>query len=88
MYVFHILVFFSIFAFNYISYVPTLWYARILSSIRKKNQPKLNPTILLKLVGYSLTSLMFIIWKPTNLSSFKILKLLLMYPVLNKNKPE
>ena len=33
-----ILVFFCIFAFDYISYVPILWYARILSSIRN-NQP-------------------------------------------------
>jgi hypothetical protein len=41
MYVFHILVFRCIFAINYIFYVPILWYARILSSIRKK---KINQT--------------------------------------------
>ncbi len=39
----HILVFFCIFAFDYIYYVPISWYARTLSSIRN-NQPNLNPT--------------------------------------------
>ena len=40
MYVFHILIILCMFAINYILYVPILWYARILSSIRKKkNQP-------------------------------------------------